>query len=320
MDSSIDLGSHGLEAVALANAVALVSVDGRIAFSDGVCVETGTGISSACADADQLGIILGCEDGRLLRISSNGSIATLAQPARGWIDHVAASPASRILLAASGKTLHLLKADGTIITSKSHNSSLTGVALDAKGKRCAVSHYGGVTLHWTSGQGSPQRLEWKGSHTGVALAPEGGFVITAMQENALHGWTLPAGKHMRMDGYPAKTRSMAWTWRARTLATSGAPSLICWPFSSKEGPMGKPPLELAGHGPLITRVAAHPHSSIVAAGFEDGAVTFFNLDSLEDLPFDPAGKAPVSALALSGNGRWLGYAREDGSGGFAPLP
>ena len=52
---------------------------------------------------------------------------------------------------------------------------------------------------------NPRQLEWKGSHTAIAIHPDGDAVVTAMQENALHGWRLSDNQHMRMSGYPAKT-------------------------------------------------------------------------------------------------------------------
>ena len=41
-----------------------------------------------------------------------------------------------------------------------------------------------------------------------------------MQENALHGWRLADGQHMRMTGYPGKTQSLGFTRNGKWLATS----------------------------------------------------------------------------------------------------
>ena len=43
-----------------------------------------------------------------------------------------------------------------------------------------------------------------------------------MQENALHGWRLSDGQHMRMSGYPSKTHILSFTRNGKWLATSGA--------------------------------------------------------------------------------------------------
>ena len=39
-------------------------------------------------------------------------------------------------------------------------------------------------------EAEPEFLEWKGSHLDVTWSPDGRFVVTSMQENALHGWRL----------------------------------------------------------------------------------------------------------------------------------
>ncbi|HEX4172813.1 MAG TPA: WD40 repeat domain-containing protein, partial [Acetobacteraceae bacterium] len=159
---------------------------------------------------------------------------------------------------------------------------------------------------------SPRRLEWKGSHTGIAIHPEGDAVVTAMQENALHGWRLSDNQHMRMSGYPAKTESLSFTRNGKWLATSGADSMVLWPFFGG-GPMGKAPIELAGgDGITCTCVAAHPQQEMVAGGFADGLLVLAEINSSRILPIAPPGQGRVSALAWSPNGSQLAFGTEKG--------
>ena len=103
---------------------------------------------------------------------------------------------------------------------------------------------------------NPRKLEWKGSHTALAIHPDGDAVVTAMQENALHGWRLSDDQHMRMSGYPAKTQSLSFTRNGKWLASSGADAMVLWPFFGG-GPMGKAPIEFAGgDGIVCTRSRA----------------------------------------------------------------
>ena len=88
-------------------------------------------------------------------------------------------------------------------------------------------------------------LEWAGSHLDVVFSPDNKFLVTAMHEPALHGWRLADNKHMRMVGFPGRVRSMSWSANGKALATSGADTVILWPFASKDGPMGKEPAMLA---------------------------------------------------------------------------
>ena len=79
----------------------------------------------------------------------------------------------------------------------------------------------------------------------MTFSPDNKFLVTAMHEPALHGWRLADNRHMRMTGYPGRVRSMAWSAGGKALATSGADTVIIWPFASKDGPMGKEPAMLA---------------------------------------------------------------------------
>jgi hypothetical protein len=140
-----------------------------------------------------------------------------------------------------------------------------------------------------------------------------------MQENALHGWRLDDGKDMRMSGYPAKTRSLAWSARGRFLATSGANAAILWPFHFKDGPMGKQPTQLAAREVLVTRVACHPREELIAIGYQDGMVMLATIaDAKETLVRRPGG-GPVSALAFDGQGSHVAFGTEDGAGGVVSL-
>ena len=122
-------------------------------------------------------------------------------------------------------------------------------------------------------KGQPTELHWDGAHTGITFSPDGNFLVTTMQENALHGWKLADSKHMRMTGYPAKVKSLSWSAKGKWLASSGAPAAIVWPFQGKDGPMGKAPLELGTRGnAMVTAVACHPSQDIAAIGYADGMV------------------------------------------------
>lgn len=115
-----------------------------------------------------------------------------------------------------------------------HPSAVGGLALDAKGRRLAVAHYGGVSWWWAMLSTAERTLlAWMGSHLNAVWRPDGRHGVTAMQESAPHGWCLPEGEHMRMSGYAAKSRSLSWTHKGRSLLTSGADLVIGWPFAGK---------------------------------------------------------------------------------------
>jgi WD40 repeat protein len=275
-------------------------------------------VLSACADVRD-GWLTGGDDGKLLRVAPDGTVQAIADYKGKWIDHVAAHEAG-VRAASVGKVAHVLDGAGKALKSLAHPSSVGGLAFDAKGKRLAASHYNGASLWFVAAkEDKPKLLEWKGSHHAIAFSPDGTHVVTAMQETALHGWRLADGQHMRMSGYPTKTRSLSFTARGRWLATSGAESVVLWPFFGG-GPMGKAPTELAGGDEVMcSAVACHPQHEVVAAGFGDGLVLMAEIASGKVVPIAPPKGGAVTSLAWSANGAMLAYGTEGGQAGLIDL-
>ena len=304
---------------------------GRLAFAlaDGTlhrAAMQGAWLASAAHDGAVLsaagdikdGWITGGDDGLLVRTAPDGTVTQIADYKGRWVDHVAAHD-SGIRAAAVGKALHILGAGGPLKT-LTHPSSVGGIAFDAKGKRVAASHYNGASLWFVAArEDKPRVLEWKCSHHAIAFSPDGTHVVTAMQEPSLHGWRLADGQHMRMSGYPGKTRSLSFTAKGRWLATSGAESVVLWPFFGG-GPMGKAPTELAGGDEVLcSAVACHPQHEVVAAGFGDGLVLIAEIATGKVVPVAPPCGGAVSALAWSANGAILAFGTENGRAGLIDL-
>ena len=272
-------------------------------------------VLSLAADALPRGFVSGGDDGKVRRVA-DGEAAEFADFRGKWVEHVASHAGEKgkgLIACAVGKLVHLFDERGTKLKELAHPSTVTGITFDAKGKRVCASHYNGATLWFVMAKtDSPRKLEWKGSHTAIAIHPDGDAVVTAMQENALHGWRLSDGQHMRMSGYPAKTQALSFTRNGKWLATSGADAMVLWPFFGG-GPMGKAPIELAGgDGIGCTCVAAHPQQEMVAGGFADGLVVIADVNSSRVLPVSPPGNGPISALVWSPDGARLAFGTEQG--------
>ncbi len=289
-----------------------------------IAVHDGATLALA-ADCAPNGFVTGGDDGGFRRVGLEGGVSEIASFGMKWVEHVASFAPTKghlkgngLLACAVGKHVHVFDDGGTKLKQLEHPSSVTGLSFDARGKRVAASHYNGASLWFVAAKtDTPRRLEWKGSHTAIALSPDGDNVLTAMQENALHGWRLSDMQHMRMSGYPAKTHSLSFTRSGKWLASSGAEAVVLWPFTGG-GPMGKAPTELAGGdtGVICTRVLCHPTQDVLAAGFSDGLVVVAEIGSARIAPIAPPGNGPVSALAWSPDGSQLAFGTE---AGFAAL-
>jgi WD40 repeat protein len=293
-------------------AVLRVAADGA---ATRIAVHAGGILASA---ATPEGIATGGDDGTVALTGTRGTVEILATDAkRRWIDRVAAGPAGAIAWSA-GKTAHVRIATGEVKT-LDLPSSPGGLAFAPKGFRLAAAHYDGVSLWFPNAEAPPEKLEWKGSHLGVAFSPDGKYVVTAMQEPMLHGWRLADGKHMRMSGYAGKVRAMDWTADGKWFATGGSDQLVLWPFGGKDGPMGKQPRMLAPLPARVVAVACHPAQAVAAIGYADGTVLLVRLeDGAEILVRAPDGSS-VSALGWDGTGQRLAFATEEGKAAIVTL-
>jgi WD40 repeat protein len=276
-------------------------------------------ILALAQDCRTTGFVTGGDDGAFNRVDADGTTATLHTAKRKWVEQTTSFCDGKAGLVACGigRSVYIFDAAGAHQKTLDHPSTVTGIAFDAKGKRIAASHYNGASLWFTAATApAPRKLEWKGSHTGVAIHPAGEAVVTAMQENALHGWRLSDGQHMRMSGYPAKSESIGFTRNGKYLASSGADAVVLWPFFGG-GPMGKPPREMA-HFPelLCTRIACHPRDDIVAAGYSHGAVVLADITKQRQIVVTAGDGDAISALAWSPGGAQLAFGSQ---GGLAAL-
>ena len=260
------------------------------------------------------GVITGGDDGRVCWSHAGGVEPLYARPGR-WIDAVAASAASGLVAFAAAREVQVRDpADAGFQRTFVHERAVAALAFEPKGRRLAAATYGGVRLWYARiAEQKPQVLKWAGSHVGAAWSPNGRFVVSAMQENALHGWRLSDAKDMRMGGYPAKVRSLAFLAGGQMLATGGAQGAVVWPFAGADGPMGKEASEIGYEaGAEVARVAAAPAGRRLAAGLADGRVWVADLAGGGVHTVAAASGAAIAGLAMSADGRRLAYGDEAG--------
>lgn len=275
------------------------------------------GLLAAVLDRQKQRLITGGEDGKVFS-SAGDSAELIAEAGRKWVSSVAAGPQGAIAFA-SGRNATVRFADGKL-REFSHPRSVEGLAFAPRGMRLGVARYNGATLHWILAESQPTEMHWDGAHTGITFSPDGNFIVTTMQENALHGWKLSDFKHMRMTGYPAKVKSLSWSARGKWLASSGAPAAIVWPFQGKDGPMGKAPLELGTRGDtFVACVACHPSQDVVAIGYADGMVMAARFADAREVLLRRPGKGAITSMMWDEGERRIAFGTESGDCGVIDI-
>ena len=293
-------------------AIVLAARDGH---TERVTAHAGAILSSA---SDGSRVVTGGDDSKVAATDAAGKTATLATDAKNrWIDHVATGPGGAIGWSA-GKDAFAYAGKGEQ-KSRAVASTVGALAFAPKGFRLAIAHYNGATLWFPNAKAEPERLEWKGSHLAALFSPDGRFLVTSMQEPSLHGWRVDDRKDMRMSGYTARVRSLAWTADGKWLATAGSNQLVLWPFSGKDGPMGKQPQLRAPAEQLLNVVACHPKEGVVAVGFADGMILLVRTDDGAEVLARRPADAPVTALAWNPTGKLLAFGTESGEAGLVEL-
>lgn len=293
--------------------------DGTIQFwtageTNPACVQAHRGaILCAVMDDSNTGIITGGDDGRLVHTFANGRCELLASSDGRWIEQVARQPGGALSWS-QGRTVEVVLAANAGRMATDLPTSCEGLSFEPNGGRLAAAHYGGVTLlSHADGRLEHDLCTWKGSHIAVSWSPDARFLVSAMQEAALHVWRLSDRRDLHMGGYPAKPRGLSWSADGAQLATTGAPGALTWFFDGEDGPEGRNAELLAERDELATAIAWHPKTMTLAVGFRDGLVLVSEPGSLET----PFLRAPdgdrVVGLAWQPDGHMLAWGTEGGS-------
>ena len=312
-----DAGAHVVAAAFVDGAPALALADGAVLIGEPdeqkrVVVHPDAAMLTAISDGKTL--LTGGDDGRVVAVRADGSVEDIADEKGRWIDALAlrgkayAWSAGKQVRARdeSGDRQDLERADDRA------RPSLSSPRAFASRRPITMARRSG----FRRSKGMPQTLEWKGAHLDVTFSPDGRFLVTSMQENALHGWRLQDSRNMRMTGYPAKTRSLSWSHDGQWLATSGADAAVIWPFKDKDGPMGKAPRECGVRQARVTQVAFHPKALVVAIGYADGLVLLTRLADAAEILVRHPGDGAVSALGWNATGSQLLFGLESARPAF----
>ena len=270
-------------------------------------------VLSMIGDPTGDGFVSGGDDGRLLRLALDGGATEIASRKGKWIDRLAAHRATGAIAASVGKMALVVDKSGELREFGPHQSTVAALDFSKDGSRIGAAHYDGITV-WSIGAVTlpPRRFAWRGSHVALKWSTDGKFIATGTQENDIHVWRIAQATDMRMQGYPAKVKSLSWSADARWLYTSSQPVFTAWPFAGK-GPEGKPPVQFGDEGAgLLTVVAAHPTAEFVAGGYDSGELQVGDIKSKRSAVLKMSDSGAITCLAWSPDGTHLAAGNDNG--------
>jgi hypothetical protein len=144
----LDLDGYCVAARYIGTTPFFALADGTVhRIADGLlATQVHDGILAATPTLDRKALVTAGEDGRVRRITEDGTIADLADIGRKWIGQLAAGPHGAVAFA-TGRNAYVLTSDGTL-KEIACPRSVEGLAFAPKGLRIAVARYNGATLYW----------------------------------------------------------------------------------------------------------------------------------------------------------------------------
>lgn len=253
-------------------------------------------------------VLSGGVDGQLACTGADGGVETLASFPGARVERVAAGKGGARACAV-GQRVHRFGPSPGVLDLPSPAAAL---AFDPAGRQLAIASTDGVTL-WSA---EASLLASASTPRALAWSPDGRVLVSGLADNAAHGWRLPDGDAIVLDGYPGQPLSLSFSEPGGFLATSGSARVVCWQLG------GAPRRSECGVGSTVavTQVACHPVRPLIAAGYENGAVLLCRPDSADILFVRAPGAAAVSTLAWSPDGAFLALGAAGGEIGVVAFP
>ncbi|MEP3631350.1 MAG: WD40 repeat domain-containing protein [Hyphomicrobiales bacterium] len=260
------------------------------------------------------------DDGRVVVTAPDGTQTVVFEQFGRFFDQLATSSWGGIAFADGRKIFVVMpdpaKPSVTIERRYQASGSVGGLCFGPKGRKLAASRNNGASVYWVgTDRDAPDEYEWLGAHGPITWSPRGDFVVTSMQENALHVWRADNEKHGRMGGYPTRIKSMSWNPKGTALATSGSNSVVIWPFATKNGPIGQGAVQWPLNSDVaLSQLSWHSTKDMILTGNYEGDVTLVR----EDGALVPVAKelgSVVTSVAFSKDGKSLAFGTDEGAYG-----
>ncbi len=223
-----------------------------------------------------------------------------------WVEHLGwrtagFQPASgaggtpALLLAAAGRTLTALHADGSVVhTFKPAPKTISALAWQPAGGCAAVSYFGGVCLWDADDFVAQKEFHYANGIHALVWSPDSRWLVSGNQDPSVHLWIPAEDVELQMSGYEGKVKELSYDRTSRWLATGGGKDCCVWDCAGA-GPEGREPTMLP-HDAKICAVAFQNSHGLLATASQDGVVQLWSPERPQ--PLRATVKMPAAATKL----------------------
>src|SRR5215475_5098595 len=231
----------------------------------------------------------------------------------GPVRAVAASPDGRRVISGSFDTSAIVWSLGPSHLSgnaeavlRFHEGAVNAVAFLNDGRMVTAGEDARIAI-WKPGEDVPARVleGHRGPIVALAASPDGAFIASGAWDHTARLWSLKGDNARVLEGHRQNVNGVAFTPDGRSLVTVGYDACLrIWPINGNDAPT-----IVTLPAPLNTVAVAIDGE--ILTGAADGRVYFISPSGQRRGQVGGA-DAPISALALAPNGRWVAAASIQG--------
>lgn len=266
--------------------------------------------------------LTGGRDGTLACVSEDASAALLATAPGAAIDAIAPLSGGRALVATADEICVYSPQDTPTSSLARIDSPVCAFAASHDGRLLAIAQPDRVVVRTSDIEARDIVALEMPNACSLSWSPDGRLLAACLESDGLALLNVEDGRSIKLSNYPAPPRSLVWSADAHCLVTSGGFRIVAWAIDDFVASQ-TPPEALRTGRPYRARVTAvdiDQRRSLVAAGYEDGAVVVAPLGKSDELLVKPPGDGAVRALHWSGDGEHLALGTDAGLAAIVTFP